>query len=258
MTTVGLNVAFGGVVANEDVSISVARGTLVGLIGANGAGKTTFIDAVTGYVPSTGSVQLDGNDISGLPPHARVRSGLVRTFQSLELLEDLTVAENLLLACERPRWHDLLTDFVVPLRRSARTITKVEESLERLDVARLRDRFPADLSHGQRKKVSIARALAASPQLLLLDEPAAGLDSHESLELGHTLQQLAADGLGMLLVDHDMGLVMGCCEFVYVLDFGRVIAEGTPTEVQRNPLVLRAYLGSPSADHEAVSGSEVR
>jgi branched-chain amino acid transport system ATP-binding protein len=220
----GLAVRFGGVRAVDAVDLEVGQGQLVGLIGPNGAGKTTLIDALTGFVPATGTVRFAGRDLSGLAPHRRARAGLVRTWQSLELFDDLTVEENLSVAAAD---------------RSA-----VSAALEVVDLAAEADRLPTELSQGQRKLVGVARALAARPALLCLDEPAAGLDSSESLELGERLRAIVATGVSILLVDHDMGLVLSVSDHLYVLEFGRVIAEGPPAEVRVNERVVAAYLGA--------------
>jgi ABC-type branched-subunit amino acid transport system ATPase component/ABC-type branched-subunit amino acid transport system permease subunit len=224
-----LTVRYGGVVAVNDVTLDVNGGTIVGLIGPNGAGKTSVIDAVTGFAPSSGSVDLAGRRLDGMPPHARVRAGLGRTFQSLELYDDLSVAENVSVAA-------------LGGRRTDRT-SAVERALEGVGVAHLHDRPAGELSQGERQLVSIARACVAEPRVLLLDEPAAGLDSEESTWLGERLRDIRAAGTAMLLVDHDVNLVLSVCDHVYVLDFGAVIAEGPPDAIRANRAVADAYLG---------------
>jgi ABC-type branched-subunit amino acid transport system ATPase component/ABC-type branched-subunit amino acid transport system permease subunit len=224
-----LTVRYGGVVAVNKVSLGVHSGTIVGLIGPNGAGKTSVIDAVTGFAPSTGSVELAGRRLDGMAPHARVRAGLGRTFQSLELYDDLSVAENVSVAALGGRRTD---------RASA-----VERALEGVGIAHLHDRPAGELSQGERQLVSIARACVAESGVLLLDEPAAGLDSEESTWLGNRLRDIRAAGTAMLLVDHDVNLVLSVCDHVYVLDFGAVIAEGPPETIRSNRAVADAYLG---------------
>jgi branched-chain amino acid transport system ATP-binding protein len=244
LTTNELSVSFGGVHAVSKVSVRVAPGQLVGLIGPNGAGKTTFIDALTGFVRSSGDVIFDGHDIASWPAHRRARVGLLRTWQSTEIFTDLTVAENLLIGTEQESLLQILLDLVAPARK--RPITDVREVLGRFDLADLADRMPSDLSNGQRKLVGVARALAANPRMVLMDEPAAGLDSHESLELGQHLRGVVEDGTSILLIDHDMGLVLSVCDYLYVLDAGKLIAQGTPAEIRRDSAVLAAYLGETS------------
>ncbi|MGH3057235.1 MAG: ABC transporter ATP-binding protein [Gaiellaceae bacterium] len=246
----GIRKEFGGLVAVNDVDFFIPRGSIVGLIGPNGAGKTTFVDALTGFVPTAeGAITYDGWRIDRAPPHQRARRGLVRTFQSIELFEDLTVRENVLAAAERSRWWSMLADTVAPRRGS--TPGDVDWALALLGLDDCRDRLPSALSQGRRKLVGVARALASRPKLLLLDEPAAGLDTGESRTLGRHLRDVLGHDITVLLVDHDMGLVLGVCDTLWVLDYGRVIASGTPDEIRRNQDVIAAYLGgeaSPNGD----------
>jgi branched-chain amino acid transport system ATP-binding protein len=224
----GLSVAFGGVHAVEGVDLDVADGELVGLIGPNGAGKTTLVDAITGFVPFTGSVELNGHDLGRLPSYARARLGLVRTWQSTELLDDLDVRENLVVASggnKTPPSPD------------------TEETLSLVGLDWAAHAMPSELSEGQRKLAGVTPALAGEPRLLCLDEPAAGLDSRESEALGRRLRSLANGGQSTLLIDHDMGLVLGICDRVVVLHFGRVIGNGTPEVVRDDPSVIEAYVG---------------
>ena len=223
MRVTGLSVSFGGVHALHEVCLEVREGELVGLIGPNGAGKTTLVDAVSGFVGYTGQAELAGADIGGLPPHERARRGLGRTWQSTELFDDLDVRENLTVAA--PDGSAEQTLGLVGMDWAARAM-------------------PGQLSMGQRKLVGVARALAARPRLLCLDEPAAGLDTRESEELGACLRVLADEGQSMLLIEHDMGLVMGICDRVVVLEFGQVIADGPPEVVRADPRVIAAYLGA--------------
>jgi ABC-type branched-subunit amino acid transport system ATPase component len=246
LRTSGLTVRFGGLVAVNDVDLEVRPGELVGLIGPNGAGKTTCIDALTGFVPSTGVVRFLDQDISRLPPQRRARAGLGRTFQSLELFGDLTVEENLLVAAERPRWWAPLADVVAPRRRCASDA--LEWSTGVLGIEDLMDAMPDDLSLGQRKLVGVARALVGEPRVVLMDEPAAGLDSDESLVLGQAIQRVVAHGTSVLLIDHDMGLVLGICPRIYVLEFGTVIAHGSTDTIRSDPRVREAYLGVELAE----------
>jgi len=237
-----VSVTYGAVEAATGVTFEVCPGEIVGLIGPNGAGKTTVIDAVTGFAAATGSVSLAGAALAGRPPHARSRAGLGRSFQDVELYDDLTVAENVRVGAARSR-----SDQPVAQR--------VSRTLSVLGIGGLADREAGLLSQGQRQLVSMARVLAAEPAVALLDEPAAGLDSSESRWLGEKLRAVADDGTAILLVDHDMELVLTVCDRVIVLDLGRVIASGAPEEIRAHPDVVRAYLGVPAEsvdlDHEA-------
>ena len=240
----GISVSFGGVRAVVDVDLEVGEGRLVGLIGPNGAGKTTFIDAISGFVRFSGRVELDGDDLTGLPPHVRARRGLARTWQSVELFDDLSVRENLLVASQRPSVGRTLKEIVsLPDDGPA----EIDSALELLGLEATANELPSELSQGQRKLVGIARALVAKPRLVCLDEPAAGLDTMESEALGQRLREVIGTGRSILLVDHDMGLVLTFCDFVYVLDFGETIAAGTAAEVREHPKVIEAYLGSAAS-----------
>jgi branched-chain amino acid transport system ATP-binding protein len=237
-----LRVAYGGVVAVSDVDLRVDERSVVGLIGPNGAGKTSMIDALTGYHPPVGGkVRFAGGEITRMPPHRRARKGLGRTFQSVELFDDLTVEENLLVASAHVGVLAALRDLLLPVRRPSRV--DVDWALSVCGLQDVVDRYPPELSHGRRKLVGVARALAQRPRLVLMDEPAAGLDTEESLELGRHLRSLPDEGVSVLLVDHDMGLVLGICDRVVVLDFGQVIARGTPAEIRTDDAVIAAYLG---------------
>ena len=241
----GLTVTYGGVHANDGIDLRCEPGRMVGLIGPNGAGKTTFIDAITGFTPITsGTVTFDGRDIGRASPSARSRLGLARTFQSLELFDDLSVRDNLLIAAERPTWYSILHDVVWPTRRQREANERVDWAIDTMDLRAVVDVLPSRLSHGQRKLVSIARAFAARPELVLLDEPAAGLDTAESEALGALLRSAVDEGISLLLIDHDMGLVLGTCDDIYVLDFGVVIAHGPPATIRNDPTVITAYLGT--------------
>jgi branched-chain amino acid transport system ATP-binding protein len=244
-----ISVNFGSVRALVDVDLEVPPGKLVGLIGPNGAGKTTFIDAVTGFVPATGTVVLGGRDISAEPPHVRSHLGLARTWQTLELFDDLSVQENCVVASRRPSTRGTLAQIVLGRRQP--TQAAVDEAIRILELEEVAGRMPSELPQGKRKLVGVARALAGQSKLILLDEPASGLDTNESLDLGRRLRRVVDEGVAMLLVDHDMALVLNVCDYVYVIDFGRVLAHGAPAEVRSNEKVLAAYLGGVATVTEA-------
>lgn len=240
----GIGVRFGGVQALDNVDITVHPGQIVGLIGPNGAGKTTFIDAVTGFVPYRGTVHVDGVSLNRKRPHVRVRAGLGRTWQAVELFDDLSVAENIAVSALRPTTLSTLRELFGSPQLPAATVA---DALDALGISQLGDAEPEQLSEGQRKLVGIARSLAARPKVLCLDEPAAGLDTGESAVLGRQLRRLADQGQPMLLIDHDISFVFGTCDYVVVLEFGKMIAAGRPAEIKNDARVIAAYLGTAAA-----------
>jgi branched-chain amino acid transport system ATP-binding protein len=242
-----LSVSYGGVSAVVDVDFDITPGSLVGLIGPNGAGKTTLLDALSGFVAYTGSVIFDGKSLDHLAPHRRNHAGLARTFQTLELYDDLTVLDNLLISVT-PSITGLLPELL--WGRRPKPSPRVEELLDTFNLRAVATEQVTELSQGQRKLVAVARALASEAQMVLLDEPAAGLDSRESLWLGEKLRQVCGKGTTLLLVDHDMDLVLGVCEQVHVLNFGRLIASGPAEAVRADDAVIDAYLGRPSVTAE--------
>jgi len=244
-----LTVRYGGVVALDQVSLSVPAGGFVGLIGPNGAGKTTFVDALTGFTRYSGEVRFAGARLDREPAHVRARHGLARTFQSGGVFDDLTVEENIFVG-ERSGSGWLSAVWSVLSGRSAPASRAARDIVGSLGLTEFLGIRAEELSEGQRKLVSVAQALASRPKLLMLDEPAAGLDSAESAWLGRQLMAVRDSGVAILLVDHDMDLVVSVCDELVVLDFGNVIAVGPPREVMANPLVVSAYLGSvvPTAE----------
>ena len=236
-----VSVRFGGLQALSAVSVDVETGYVTGLIGPNGAGKTTLFNVVTGLQPpAAGKVVMDGNDITYAKPHRRARVGMSRTFQRLETFGTLSVRDNVLVAAEMRRgWS----------REKFDPAAVTDEVIERANLGEVAAERVDTLPTGTARLVEVARALASKPRLLLLDEPSAGLNESETNDLGTLLRSLATDGLAVLLVEHDMGFVMGTCSRIHVLDFGSIIAVGTPAEIQADPMVRSAYLGSgPDAE----------
>jgi branched-chain amino acid transport system ATP-binding protein len=223
-------VRFGGVTAVNGASLRAEPGRVTGLIGPNGAGKTTLFNVVSGMItPNDGTVELDGRDLTRISPHRRARLGVARTFQRLELFGSLSVVDNVRVAAE--------------IAGRPEPAAVAGALLERVGIAEHAERIAGDLPTGTARLVEVTRALAIDPCVLLLDEPASGLDEEETVRLGALLRSLAADGRAVLLVEHDMELVMHICDVVYVLDVGDVIASGPPDDVRRDAAVVKAYLG---------------
>jgi branched-chain amino acid transport system ATP-binding protein len=241
-----LSISFGGIVALEQVSVDVARGQVLGVIGPNGAGKTTLFNAICGFVtPHSGTISWHGRSLQGVRPDQLAGLGIARTLQGVGLFPRLTVIENVMAATERFRRAGLISALLgVPrsdrdeLQRRDRAL----QALDRLGCAEIADRLPTTLPFALQKRVALARALVLEPQLLLLDEPAGGLDSTELSELSELIRTLGRS-IAVMLVEHHMDLVMSVCDRVVVLDFGRVIAEGEPADVRADKDVLDAYLG---------------
>jgi branched-chain amino acid transport system ATP-binding protein len=248
LQTRGLTVRFGGLLANDDVDLDCRPGQLTGLIGPNGAGKTTFIDAITGFLPknASGSVIFNGEEAMGRAPHKLAHDGLCRTWQTLELFDDISVRANLDVASERLTPSRAIRDYLFGSERADR----IQETLELLNLAPVADRSPSELSQGQRKLVGVGRALVADAKLLLLDEPAAGLDRQETVWLGIQLRRIVEAGTPILLVDHDMGLVLSVSDRIHVLVFGKLVASDTPDNIRRDEHVIAAYLGSTGDSSE--------
>jgi branched-chain amino acid transport system ATP-binding protein len=242
-----LGKAFGGVAAIADLSFAVPEGSIYAVIGPNGAGKTTLFNMLSGvYVPSDGGIEFDGSSLAGLEPHQVATRGISRTFQNLQIFFNMSVLENVMVGChQRARSGLYRAALRLPgvVREEQQIRAWALEALEFCGLAHLAER-PADaLPYGELKRVEIARALAADPRLLLMDEPAAGLNDTETAELRELIRRIGARGVTVLLVEHNMGLVMQVSDTVLVLDYGSKLAEGTTTEIQNDPRVIAAYLG---------------
>jgi branched-chain amino acid transport system ATP-binding protein len=232
-------VRFGGNVAVDDVSLVAEPGRVTGLIGPNGAGKTTLFNVITGLLaPQSGRVKLDGRDLTRLPPYKRARRGLARTFQRLELFSVLTVRENIGVAADTQRGRQRAQGF------GGAAPATVDEIIDRIGLRHCADERADALPTGQARLVELGRALACRPQVLLLDEPAAGQTENETERFAALLRELCSEGITIILVEHDVQLVMAVCDEICVLDFGRIIATGTPAEIRTNEVVLAAYLGT--------------
>ncbi|MFY0634330.1 MAG: ABC transporter ATP-binding protein [Vannielia sp.] len=242
-----LSKSFGGVQVIDDCSFDVPRGARMALIGPNGAGKTTIFNLMSGvYTPDTGRVIFDGEDITDIPSRMRVRRGMARSFQNIRLMPHLSVVENIMLGQHAQIGSPL--DMITPLLKRSRWRQEAEALLDDMSIETYPGEVVATLPYGVRKKIEVVRALASRPKLLMLDEPAAGLNPSETAALRDFLVQISETGVTILIVEHDMSLVRSLCDRAVVLNFGRLIYDGSTREVQHDPQVLEAYLGSRHAE----------
>ncbi|MEK4245534.1 ABC transporter ATP-binding protein [Psychrobacillus sp. FSL K6-2684] len=248
LEVLNVGIQFGGLKAVQNLNIVLKQGELVGLIGPNGAGKTTSFNLLTGvYAPTTGDIVFNGERINGLPPFKVTRKGISRTFQNIRLFNELTVLENVKVAYHSLATHSMISS-ILRLPAHFKGEQEMEEkSIEFLKIFKLdkyKDELAKNLPYGQQRRLEVARALAAGPKLLLLDEPAAGMNPQETKDLMDLIGFIREKfDLTILLIEHDMNLVMGVCERIYVLDHGQLLAEGTPQEIRNHPKVIEAYLG---------------
>lgn len=247
-----ISIEFGGLKAVADFSLTLSEGELVGLIGPNGAGKTTVFNMLTGvYLPTSGSIALDGRSLVKVPPHQINRRGIARTFQNIRLFKEMTVLENVLISHHARIGYSILNGFLHLPAFHRKEKEMREEALELLDIfhiAEKQDELAKNLPYGEQRKLEIVRALATHPKVLLLDEPAAGMNPQETHDLMNLIRFIRDRfNLTILLIEHDMSLVMGICERILVLDYGQTIAMGTPAEISKNPQVIKAYLGEEDA-----------
>jgi branched-chain amino acid transport system ATP-binding protein len=253
LQAIGLTKRFGGLVANQDVSVSIEEGTITAVIGPNGAGKTTFFNMITGfYVPDEGDILLNGKSIKGLRPDQVAGRGITRTFQNIRLFKEMSALENVMVGV-----HSRLSAGILGILFKTKRVREEEEKarveayqlLEYVGIEHVANEAAGSLPYGLQRRLEIARALATNPKIILLDEPAAGMNPRETVEMTEFIRRLRNElKLTIILIEHDMKLVMGLSEYIHVLDYGRKIAEGTPEQIRTNPNVIEAYLGKSASE----------
>jgi len=243
----GIGISFGGLRAVDDLSFRVQSGQIVGLIGPNGAGKTTVFNMITGvYQPTDGHIRWHGRELTGMPPHRIAQAGIRRTFQTIRLFADMSVLENVIAGEHlqiRQKWWQGLLNTPAQRREEKDLVDRAMAVLEKMDLAGVAHENATSLPYGAQRRVEMARTLVAGPELVILDEPAAGLNEFESAALNDTIRAIRDTGVTVILVEHDMSVVMNVTDNIVVINFGKKIAEGKPEEIRSNPLVIEAYLG---------------
>lgn len=239
---------FYGLVAIDDLTIKVKPGQIYGIIGPNGAGKTTLFNCVTGiYTPEQGTIKYKGKNITGVAPHKIAQMGVLRTFQNIRLFKEMSVAENIMAGYHtksKQKWYHAIIPTPFYKKDEEQGWKKIEELMEFFGLSRLATVPTGDLSYGNQRKVEMARALAANPELLILDEPAAGLNENETIELTEIIRKISQMDIGIMMIEHDMDMVMSLTDYITVINFGKEISQGEPNFVQNDPRVIEAYIGS--------------